>query len=102
MTSGCLTSSDSATMERAPPGPNKRAIVTVRLMERITRSRIAGSCSESTGDNKPCHLLDRDPTLEFAPHTPDSQLSCCEAGGLTQGDSYQDDHFFGVDFLSQF
>jgi len=39
--SWCLRRSDSATMERAPPGPSKRAKVAMKWMKRTTRSRIS-------------------------------------------------------------
>jgi hypothetical protein len=41
--SWCLRIRDSATMERTPPGPSKRARVTRKWIKRITRLLIAES-----------------------------------------------------------
>src|SRR5438309_9022252 len=64
--SWCLRRSDSATMERAPPGPSRRARVAMKRMKRTTRLRIA----ESSQDGNPkkswakqqfaSHRLERD------------------------------------------
>jgi hypothetical protein len=59
----CLTSTDSATTERAPPGPVSRATVATRCRNRTTRSRTAGSYQDrdtasecSRFWNSPCTL----------------------------------------------
>src|SRR3954465_2385537 len=60
--SWCLTSTDSATTERAPPGPASRATVASRCNNRTARSRTAGSYQDcDTGEE--CSRI-----LEFAMH----------------------------------
>src|SRR5882672_617064 len=62
ISSWCLTSTDSATTERAPPGPASRATVASRCRNRTARSRTAGSYQDrDTG--KECFLI-----LQFAMH----------------------------------
>ena len=52
LSSWCLTSTDSATTERAPPGPASRATVASRCRNRTARSRTAGSYQyRDTGKN---------------------------------------------------
>ncbi len=70
ISSCCLTSNDSAATDRRPPGPNKRAVVTIRLMKRMARSRTIPRAY------RPCHVwqvLDFEAVCamnyQFAPHT---------------------------------
>src|SRR5947209_2790052 len=49
--SWCLTSTDSATTERAPPGPASRATVTSRCRNRTARSRTAESYQDRRAKN---------------------------------------------------
>src|SRR5229473_8103531 len=49
--SWCLTSTDSATTERAPPGPASRATVTSRCRNRTARSRTAESYQDGRAKN---------------------------------------------------
>ena len=51
--SWCFTSTDSATTERAPPGPASRATVTNRCRNRTARSRTAASYQDRD-TNKEC------------------------------------------------
>src|SRR3989442_7142134 len=62
ISSWCLTSTDSATTERAPPGPASRATVASRCRTSTTRSRTAQSYQDrDTG--RECSQI-----LEFAMH----------------------------------
>jgi hypothetical protein len=61
--SWCLTSTDSATTERAPPGPANRATVARRCRNRTARSRTA-QCYQVRDTGEECSGL-----LEFAIHT---------------------------------
>src|SRR5436309_3136101 len=51
ISSWCLTSTDSATTERAPPGPASRATVTSRCRKRTARSRTAESYQDGRAKN---------------------------------------------------
>src|SRR6267143_4841955 len=65
ISSWCLTSTDSATTERAPPGPASRATVASRCRTSTTRSRTAQSYQDrDTG--RECSQI-----LEFAMHSRD-------------------------------
>src|SRR6267378_2297281 len=62
ISSWCLTSTDSATTERAPPGPASRATVASRCKSRTARSRTPTSYQDrDTGEE--CSRI-----LEFAMH----------------------------------
>src|SRR5207244_1336548 len=63
ISSWCLTSTDSATTERAPPGPASRATVASRCRKRTARSRTAQSYQDRDTGKESSRIL------EFARHT---------------------------------
>src|SRR5712691_12668947 len=83
MSSCCLTSTDSATTERAPPGPASRATVANRCRKRTARSRTAHpskiatpqKCNEFT--NSPCtwSLAERAESFRFLTRDQDQKFT---------------------------
>src|SRR5713101_6731080 len=62
ISSWCLTSTDSATTERAPPGPTSRATVARTCRRRTAKSRTAESYQDRDTGKECSHIL------EFAMH----------------------------------
>src|SRR5712691_3377114 len=83
MSSCCLTSTDSATTDRAPPGPASRATVANRCRKRTARSRTAHpskiatpqKCNEFT--NSPCtwSLAERAESFRFLTRDQDQKFT---------------------------
>ena len=79
ISSWCLTRTDSATTERAPPGPAKRAAVASRCRKRTARSRTPQSYQASPNPKKRPRICNSPRTASAAGVS--VRRPCCECPG---------------------